>query len=181
MILHSADPCRALQRPAKDRDPLGHRTLCCRRLWHEIQSVRRLAPSLEPPFANGTMWSTSNLTPVAPHHRQRCPSRSSAALRVRCQLQPFPPRAALFCWSRGRLRAAVQRVHRDLGAKAPQSRQRRIHPARRWRRSRKGRMRRRMAAGSDASPKNTLLKRRLAPQRRHSPSAVEPSGSVRRQ
>jgi hypothetical protein len=42
-------------------------------------------------------------------------------------------------------------------------------------------MRRRMAAGSDASPKNTLLNRRLAPQRRQVPSAIGPLGSVSRQ
>jgi hypothetical protein len=42
-------------------------------------------------------------------------------------------------------------------------------------------MRRRMAAGSDASPKNTLLNLRLAPQRRHVPSAIGPFGSVSRQ
>lgn len=42
-------------------------------------------------------------------------------------------------------------------------------------------MRRRIAAGSEASPKKTLLNRRLAPQRVHVPSAIGPLGSDSRQ
>lgn len=149
--------------------------------WQAMHMVRRFRCSFEPPLASGTMWSTSNLTPAAPHATHRYPSRSSTVARVRCQVQPLPPRAALFCWPRGRRRNDVQRGQRDFGDGAPQSRQRRTHSARRWRRSRNGRMRRRMAAGSEASPKKTLLKRRLAPQRRHMPSAIGPSGSESRQ
>lgn len=149
--------------------------------WQGAQSVLRFSGSLEPPAASGTMWSTSNLPPWAPQRTHRCPSRSSTTCRVRCQVQPLPPRAALFWWLRGTRRAATHRGHRDLRVKAPQSRHRCTQAARPGRRSRYGRTRRRMAAGSLASARNTLLNCRCAPQRRHDPSAMGPSGSGSRQ
>jgi len=122
-----------------------------------------------------------NGTPRAPQTVHRYPSRSKIALRVRCQVHPSPPRAALFRWSSARRLADVHRAHLEREENPPQSRQRRRHPTRRWRRCRNGQMRRRMAAGSDASPTNTLLNRRMAPHRRHLRSATGRSGSVSRQ